>query len=115
MSVEHSPVLPVAYSTRALHDLDGIWEWNAETYGPEHASKYVDLLRKNIDALGAIYPKGRPVPSRPPLRYIRIDKRDRGHGHLAVYRVSDDEVVVFYVFHTAQDWVTKLAQGGSAE
>jgi plasmid stabilization system protein ParE len=43
------------------------------------------------------------------LRYIRIGRRKRGHGHIAVYRVDEDAVRVLHIFHTAQDWQTKLA------
>ncbi len=62
------------------------------------------------DALGENYARGRVVESRPELRYIRISRRKRGHGHVAVYRVDEDIVSVLHVFHTAQDWHTKLAE-----
>jgi plasmid stabilization system protein ParE len=110
VTAKHVPALPVVYARRARKDLVAVWDWNAETYGPDHADKYVDLLQSSIDALSATYSKGRPVPSRPQLRYIRIGKRTRGHGHLAVYHVLEDAVSVLHVFHTAQDWLTKLAE-----
>jgi plasmid stabilization system protein ParE len=55
---------------------------------PAHAARYVDFLQRHIDALGENHARGRVVESRPELRYIRISRRRRGHGHIAVYRVD---------------------------
>ncbi len=110
MSPEHGSVLPVAYAPLALQDLDVVWDWNEKTYGRDHAARYVDFLRRHIDALGENHPRGRAVDSRPDLRYIRISRRRRGHGHVAVYRVDANAVNVLYIFHTAQDWQAKLAE-----
>ena len=110
MSAERRSALPVVYAPLALQDLDVVWDWNAKTYGPDHAARYVDFLERHIDALGETHSRGRVVESRPELRYIRISRRTRGHGHIAVYRVDADAVNVLHVFHTAQDWQAKLAE-----
>lgn len=110
MTAEHRSALPVYYAPVALHDLDMVWDWNEKTYGPGHAARYVELLQRHIDALGENHSRGRVVESRPDLLYIRIGRRKRGHGHIAVYRVDEDAVSVLHVFHTAQDWQTKLAE-----
>lgn len=110
MSDAGRSALPVDYAPLALRDLDIVWDWNAKTYGPAHAARYVDFLQRHIDALGESHPRGRVVESRPDLRYIRISRRKRGHGHIAVYRVDVDKVNVLHIFHTAQDWQTKLAE-----
>ncbi|MGO9114109.1 MAG: type II toxin-antitoxin system RelE/ParE family toxin [Thermoguttaceae bacterium] len=111
MSAEGRPALPVDYAPLALRDLDVVWDWNAKTYGPAHAARYVDFLERHIDALGEHHPRGRVVESRPELRYIRISRRTRGHGHIAVYRVDANKDNVLHIFHTAaQDWQTKLAE-----
>jgi len=110
MSAERRSALPVKYAPLALQGLDVVWDWNEKTYGSDHAARYVDFLRRHIDALGESHPRGRVVESRPELRYIRISQRTRGHGHIAVYRVDEDAVSVLHVFHTAQDWQAKLAE-----
>jgi len=59
--------------------------------------------------LASNYAKGKPVGTRPDLRYIIIRRRAKGHGHVAVYNFDEKEVRVLHIFHTAQDWQTKLA------
>ena len=110
MSDEHRSALPVVYAPLAIQDLDVVWDWNERTYDPDHAARYVDLLERHIDALGENHSRGRFVESRPELRYIQISQRKRGHGHIVVYRVDDEAVCVLHIFHTAQDWQTKLAE-----
>jgi plasmid stabilization system protein ParE len=115
MSAEQGPALPVVYAPLAIHDLDVIWDWNQKTYGPLHAARYADFLARHIDALGESHSRGRVVGSRPELRYILIRQRKRGHGHIAVYRVDQNAVNVLHVFHTAQDWQTKVAEEHSGQ
>jgi plasmid stabilization system protein ParE len=110
MSAEHRPALSVVYAPLAVQDLDAIWNWNEKTYGPAHAAGFLDFLARHIDHLGENHSRGRVVESRPDLRYILIRQRRRGHGHLAVYRVEKDAVSILHIFHTAQDWQTKLAE-----
>ena len=109
MSAERGSALPVVYAPLALQDLDVVWDWNEKTYGPDHAARYVDFLERHIDALAENH-RGRVVESRPDLRYMRISRRKRGHGHIVVYRVDADAVNVLYVVHTAQDWQAKLEE-----
>jgi plasmid stabilization system protein ParE len=110
MSEERRPALPVEYAPIAFQDLDVVWDWNEKTYGRDHAERYVDFLRRHIDALGESHVRGRVVEFRPKLRYIRISRRSRGHGHVTVYRVDEDKVAVLHIFHTALDWQAKLAE-----
>ncbi len=110
MSEERRPALPVEYAPIAFQDLQVVRDRNEKTYGCDHAERYVNFLRQHIDALGESYFQGRVVESRPKLRYIRISRRSRGHGHVAVYRVDANKVAVLHIFHTAQDWQTNLAE-----
>jgi len=110
MSAERRSALPVVYAPLALQDLDVVWDWNEKTYGPDHAARHANFLERHIDALGENYSRGRVVELRPELRYIRISRRKRGHGHIVVYRVDEDAVSILHIFHTAQDWQTKLAE-----
>lgn len=110
MSAERGAALPVVYAPLALQDIDVIWDWNEKTYGPDHALRYVEFLQRHIEALGKNQSRGRVVESRPELRYILIRQRNRGDGHLAVFRVREGAVSVLHIFHTAQDWQSKLAE-----
>jgi len=102
--------LKVNRAPQAIDDLDHIWRWNASRYTVVHADKYLSYLKDNIDALATNHAKGRPVPARPELRYLMIRRKSRGHGHVVVYSADASAVNVVHVFHSAQDWPTKLAQ-----
>jgi plasmid stabilization system protein ParE len=52
--------------------------------------------------------QGKVLELRPDLRYFVIRRRSTGHGHVVVYRFDAQQVEVLHVFHTAQDWQTKL-------
>jgi plasmid stabilization system protein ParE len=108
MASKKSP-LTVIRSPTAIDELDEIWQWNAERHGVPHADGYLRYLKENIDALARDYAKGKAVGGRPDLRYILIRRRAKGHGHVAVYQFDDLGVQVLHIFHTAQDWQTKLA------
>ncbi len=41
------------------------------------------MLRRQIGELDGGYPQGASIPSRPGLRYVRLGKRQSGHGHIA--------------------------------
>jgi plasmid stabilization system protein ParE len=101
--------LTVVLSPTAIDELHGVWLRNAEHYSPLHADTYVRYLKGRIYDLSWLYMQGKTVIGRPNLRYIIIRRKAKGHGHLAVYRVDDQEVNVLHVFHSAQDWQAKLA------
>src|SRR5437867_3393149 len=103
-----APKLPVFLSRHALATLDQIWAWNAERYNPEHADRYLAFLRSEAEKLATDYLAGKAVPTRPAMRYITIQRRRKGHGHVAVYEVIADAVHVLDFFHTAQDWPRRL-------
>lgn len=96
--------LNVVLSSRAINDLNAVWEWNAAKYGEDHADKYFSFLLEGVATLTHAYQEGRAVGVDPTIRYIVLKMRTRGHGHLAVYQVSDLRVEVLHIFHTAQDW-----------
>lgn len=101
--------LPVIYSDIALTELDEIAHWNELTYNREHAKRYIQFLERRIDGLGKIYARGRVFGPRPELRYLLIQRTTKRHGHVAVYSFNDEAINVLHVFHTAQDWQTKLS------
>jgi plasmid stabilization system protein ParE len=102
--------LKVSLSPATLKSLGEIWDWNARQYGAAHADGYSAFLLEETGRLGTAYIRGRPVPTVPGLSFIVIRHRRGGHGHLAVYEVIGDEVVVLQFYHTAQDWQTRVAE-----
>ena len=109
MDPEERTVKVVIYPA-AEDELADIWEWNAKDRGIAHADRYIEFLKSSIFALDKTYLRGRPVDSLSNLRYIVVRRRQRGHGHLAVYTVDDSQVTVLHVFHTAQDWRATISR-----
>lgn len=104
------PPLTVIRSPAAIDELQEIWQWNARFYSVNHADEYLRFLQDAIANLGSANTKGRQVIGRPDLRYIIVRRRARRHGHVAVYNFNETEVHLLHVFHTAQDWQTRLAE-----
>lgn len=96
--------LTVVIAPNATAELAAIWRWNAEHYSPDHADRYLAFLETSIYDLDRAYPLGRSVDTRPELRHILIRRKTQGHGHVAVYRVTESTVDVVHLFHSAQDW-----------
>jgi plasmid stabilization system protein ParE len=100
----------VSLSPAAIARLAEIGAWNARTYWADLAHFYVAFLRAETAKLATLHLTGKPVPSRPKLKYTTIRKRRRGHGHVAVNELIGTVVYVLNYYHTAQDWQTKLAE-----
>jgi plasmid stabilization system protein ParE len=100
--------LTVIVSPTATAELAHIWRWNAACYSPDHADRYVDSLKRVIVGLARTYSLGKSIGIRPDLRYVLIRRKPKGHGHLVIYRFDEKTVDVLHIFHTAQDWQTKL-------
>jgi plasmid stabilization system protein ParE len=112
MDPAKSPALSVVYSAGGAKELDGIWDWNDRRYTADHADQYIEFLERHIDALSIDHRQGKPVGSRPDLSYILIRRKAKGHGHIAVYSVDEKQIKILHVFHSAQDWQTKLIDEG---
>jgi plasmid stabilization system protein ParE len=104
-----TPPLIVVRSPGATEDLHNIWLWTAEHFGLSQADSYIQFLRNEISALSRGYERGTVVPGRADLRYIIVTRRPRKHGHVVIFTYDENDVYVLHVFHTAQDWLTKLA------
>jgi plasmid stabilization system protein ParE len=102
--------MTVSLSPAAIASLDEIGDWNARTYGPDHAHSYVAFLRTETAKLATLYFAGKPVPTRPKRSYITIRKHRGGHGHVAVYELIGEVVYVLNYYHTAQNWQTRLTE-----
>jgi len=95
--------LALQYSARAVESLEEIWGWNSDRYGITHANQYVEFLLAETEKLVAKGLAGRQVPDRPNYRYVAIRRRAKGHGHVVVYKVSGNDIIVLDYFHTSQD------------
>jgi|SRR5882724_831547 len=102
--------LTVSYTADALASLDEIWSWNAHRYHRDHASSYIAFLEAETNKLGVEHACGKPVPSRSGIRYVTIRRKNRGHGHVAVFEIVGDIVYILDYFHTSQNWQRKLAE-----
>src|SRR5580658_1241023 len=106
--VAKSRRMTVSLSPAAIASLDEIGDWNARTYGTDHAHRYITFLRTETAKLAVLYFAGKPVRARPKLSYITIRKHRKSHGHVAVYELIGEVVYVLNYYHTAQDWQKKL-------
>jgi plasmid stabilization system protein ParE len=100
--------LTLQYSLLVAPRLAEIWRWNAQRYGDEHATRFLEFLDERTRTLKTEFLRGRAVPNRPTYRYLLIRKRTRGHGYVLVYEIRQSEVFILNYFHTAQDWLAQL-------
>ncbi len=99
----------VTVSPAVLLSLREIWLWNANRYGSRHADGYLKFIDSAMESLSLPENTGRPIVNRPDLNYLLIRRRQGGHGHVAVFQMQGDQVVVLRLFHTAQDWLTGMS------
>ena len=99
---KRSSTLNVLLTRKANRDLKEIWQWNVQEFGEEHANRYLDFLL--LHSMKLIVGEGRAVLGQNNLRYKIIRRNSSGHGHIAVYRVSESAADLVRFFHTAQDW-----------
>ena len=79
-------------------------------YGPSRADRYITFLNSRILRLATDYDLGGPVEENLQARYLVIQKRSGGDGHVAIYQVdlANSVVSITHIFHTKQDWRNKL-------
>jgi plasmid stabilization system protein ParE len=100
--------LEIAFTPSARADWIAIWQWNETEYGESRADSYMAFLEKEIVRLSHSPRLGVDVPEYRGLRRRLVKRRSRGHGHIVFYRVQESHLVVVHIFHTAQDWQSKL-------
>jgi len=67
MDTEKRRTLTVIYATKAIKQLDEIWDWNERHYSLDHAKRYIQYLEQHIDTLSDAYEQGKLISSRPDL------------------------------------------------
>ena len=88
---------PLAFSPAAEADIDGIWDYSAQTWGPDQADRYTDEIRDASLALAHDRKQGRPVDVRP--GYLRLSTG----SHVIYYRNQGDRLDVIRVLHNRMD------------
>lgn len=88
----------------AIEDLENIWLYTFQTWSPEQADRYYNLLINEFEYISSNFDYGRSVD------YIRQGYRtSKIKSHLIFYRKSDDEVVeIIRVLHESLDVENRL-------
>lgn len=87
----------VSFSPAAIADIDGIWDYTAETWGLDQADHYTDNIRDTCDALAAGLKKGRAVDVRDGYLKYAVGK------HFVFFVRNDDGIAVVRVLHQQMD------------
>lgn len=90
---------------RALHDIQGIFDYSAERWGKRTAEKYLDDIEAGLDRVKAQPALLRPEPDfHAALTFYRINK------HLLVCDTTPESIVVLTVIHASMDIPVRLAE-----
>ena len=100
--------LKLIYSANSIDDLGEIWDWNAAQHGETHANQYLEFLKKHILRIVESKNPGKEVPTRDSFRYLVIKRRNRGYGHIIIFQIEEESMLILHYYHTAQDWQTKI-------
>lgn len=87
----------LAFSLAAEADMDTIWDYSAEHWGPDQADRYIDEIRDACLALADERLQGRPVEVRD--GYLR---RSTG-SHVIYYRDHGDRLDIIRILHNRMD------------
>lgn len=87
----------VAFSPAAIADMDGIWDYTAETWGVDQADRYTDDIRDACHALAKGLKKGRSVDVRDGYLKYAVGK------HLVFFVTVDNGIAVIRILHQQMD------------
>lgn len=92
----------IAFSPAARADLAAIWDYSAQTWGPDQADHYTDTIRDACLELASGEKRGRVVDVRP--GYLKIT----AGSHRVYFRETDDRIEVIRILHGKQDVESRL-------
>ena len=95
----------VRFSEPALADIDRIWSYLAD-FGVDIADRFVERLKSATGRLHE-HPLSGPSVGAATGGLRRLS----AHGHILVYIVLPDEVLVVRVFDAREDWHSAVARG----
>ncbi len=87
----------IAFSPAAQADLDAIWDYSAEHWGPDQADRYTDEIQDACRALASGAKRGRPVDVAP--GYLKCPTG----SHVVYVRDRGDQLDVIRILHQRQD------------
>lgn len=85
------------FSPAAETDIDGIWDYSADNWGPDQADSYTDEIRDTCHALALGQKRGRVTSARP--GYLKYPCR----AHVIYFRNLGDTLEIVRILHGAQD------------
>ncbi|TNE51885.1 MAG: type II toxin-antitoxin system RelE/ParE family toxin [Sphingomonadales bacterium] len=95
--------LPLHLTPQAQADLEAIWLYTFDRWGPMQADRYLDGLSDAFDMLCAMPTLAREYPDfTPPVRIHPTG------SHLVVYVAAADHLAVIRVLGGQQDWKSIL-------
>ena len=87
----------IAFSPAAETDIDDIWDYSADNWGPDQADRYTDEIRDACHALASGRKQGRVVNVRP--GYLKT----LTGSHVIYFRDQGDRLEIVRVLHSRQD------------
>jgi toxin ParE1/3/4 len=87
----------LAFSPAAESDIDSIWDYSADNWGPDQADRYTDEIRDACHALASGSKQGRVVNVRP--GYLKA----LTGSHVVYFRDQGDRLEIVRVLHSKQD------------
>jgi toxin ParE1/3/4 len=90
-------------SPAAEADIDGIWEYTADTWSVEQADRYVMSIKQACASISTDGRQGRPIPN------VRKGYRKLSVGsHFVIFRLVDEYVDIVRVLHQRMDISSRL-------
>lgn len=87
----------VTFSPAAISDLNGIWDYTAEEWGPDQADQYTDDIQDTCRSLAQGEKRGRTVDVRDGYLKYAVGR------HFVLFRMSGAEIVVVRILHQSMD------------
>lgn len=87
----------LVFSPAAEADIDSIWDYSTDNWGPDQADRYTDEIRDACDALVSGHKQGRAVDVR--SGYLKC----LTGSHVIFYRDRGDHLEIIRVLHGKQD------------
>ena len=96
----------LAFTPLAIADIEAIWDYSSETWGPDQADRYTDEIRDACHALAAGWKMGRFVDIR--SGYLKYTTG----SHIIYLKDQMDRLEVIRILHSRQDVERHLQAGG---
>jgi toxin ParE1/3/4 len=87
----------LTFSPAAEADLEKIWDYSAENWGPDQADRYTDEIRDACQMAASGEKRGRLVDVRP--GYLKISSG----SHMDYFHEEGDRLEIIRILHGKQD------------